>query len=75
MDMKRYSTLAVLFLCFVMAAPLSAAQQSRGRWELLGRQEADFRKDHASMWDDTREDLNSFKSGWTRGRLKSETWS
>jgi hypothetical protein len=46
MDIKRYSTFAVLFLCFVMAAPLSAAEESRGPWELLGRQEADFRKDH-----------------------------
>jgi hypothetical protein len=46
MDSKRYWTSAILFLCLLVAAPLGAAQESRGRWELLGRQEADFRNDH-----------------------------
>jgi hypothetical protein len=46
MGTTRYWTSAILFLCLLVAAPLGAAQESRGRWELLGRQEADFRKDH-----------------------------
>jgi hypothetical protein len=43
--MKRYSILGFLLICLLVTGLASAAQRG-GRWELLGRQEVDFRRDH-----------------------------
>ena len=54
--MKRYSIIALLFVAVLGAAAIADAAERRGRddrsrrdegrWELLGRQEVDFRSDH-----------------------------
>ena len=46
MKRKSYSTLGLLSLCLLVTVLISATQGSNGRWELLGRQEADFKNDH-----------------------------
>ena len=43
--MKRYSMLGFLSVCLLVTG-LAFAAQHGGRWELLGRQEVDFRRDH-----------------------------
>jgi hypothetical protein len=42
--MKRYLVLGFLALSFLLPGPVGAAQD-RERWELLGRQDVDFRGD------------------------------
>ena len=46
MKRKSYSTLGLLSVGLLVTALISAAHGSNGRWELLGRQEADFQNDH-----------------------------
>lgn len=46
MKRKSYSTLGLLSVGLLVTALIGAAHGSNGRWELLGRQEADFQNDH-----------------------------
>lgn len=44
--MKRILLSGLIFLLFSIDGLAHAAAQGRGRWELLGRQEVDFKGDH-----------------------------
>jgi hypothetical protein len=46
MKRKSNSTLGLLSVGLLVTALIGAAHGSNGRWELLGRQEADFKNDH-----------------------------
>jgi hypothetical protein len=46
MKRKSRSTLGLFSVGLLVTALIGAAHGSNGRWELLGRQEADFKNDH-----------------------------